>query len=84
LEGKGVTLYIYSVATWTPVHAPCCRGFNTRYEKVRTYVEGVYLSKELAKVEADRLTAAHKGEKYWVARHKVRDSNDYVTEGANI
>lgn len=79
-----MTLYIYSVATWTPVHAPCCQGFNSRYSKVRTYVEGVYLSKELAKAEADRLTAACKGEKYWVARHKIRDGNDHNNEGSGI
>jgi len=47
-------MYIYSVATWNPVHAPCCQSTwrNKGHEKYRTRVAGVFFSKENAEEHA--------------------------------
>lgn len=72
-------MYIYSVATWNPVHAPCCKTFNAGYEKYRTRVAGVFFSKERAKEHAK----SH-GKGYFVERHKIRDADNYVNYGEAV
>lgn len=73
--------FIYSVATWNPVHAPCCSSTwrNKGHEKYRTRVAGVFFSKEKAEEHAKK-----HGKGYFVERHKILDSIDYVGLGEAI
>lgn len=74
-------MYIYSVATWNPVHAPCCNGTYPylKMEKYRTRVAGVFLSKENAEEHAKK-----HGKGYFVEKHKIRDANSFVNLGEAI
>ena len=68
-------MYIYSVATWNPVHSPCCSSTwrNKGHEKYRTRVAGVFFSKENAEIHAKK-----HGKQYFVERHKILDADNYV------
>lgn len=70
-----MTSYIYSVATWNPVHADCCSSTwrNKGMEKYRTRVMGVFFNKENAQAHAEKY-----GKGYFVEKHKILDSGDYV------
>lgn len=74
-------MYIYSVATWNPVHAPCCSSTwrNKGMEKYRTRVMGCFFTKEAAQ----ELASKH-GKGYFVERHKVLDAHDYANYGEAI
>lgn len=72
-------MYIYSVATWNKVHAPCCTTFNAKHEKFRTRVAGVFFCKENAEAHAKK-----HGKGYFVERHKIRDADNYVSLGEAI
>lgn len=74
-------MYIYSVATWNPVHAPCCQSTwrNKGHEKYRTRVMGVFFSEDNAKAHA-----AKYGKGYFVEKHKIRDADNHVTFAEGI
>jgi hypothetical protein len=71
--------YVYAVQAWYPVHTSCCKGFNSRYSKVRTSIKGVYLDKETAKKIADghnsqKIVQEGRCIKWFVTGYKVRDA----------
>lgn len=70
--------YVYAVQAWYPVHTSCCKGFNSKYSKVRTSIKGVYLDKEAAQKIADghnRQKIVQDGRciKWFVTGYKIRD-----------